>query len=285
MDEDTKLVETSDEELEKLFADVDPEELEKAVTEGDPAPPEEKQETSQETEAKSSQSGDLGVALRQEREKLQREREARIALAARMEQMERLLSSNKEPAPSDDEQEPDPYIDTPEYVKFHTDKARQEAQAEVNKVRSQMTGELVRSKISMDEALLEKSGELDEYYDLVNLQDPDHFFAKFVEETPGILDKIYASARPAKAALDLARNAKVARDPEYAKKQESQLLEKAEKAAMKKILEKLKSKSANAKGAVGISDLSSQTGKAKQGSNDPRKMSTEDLEKAILDDD
>lgn len=290
MDEDN-LISTSDDDLEKLFQDVEPEQIESAVKEatgsaavepedqgGDGSPPDTKSDKS---------GGDLRVALKQERERIQQERERRVAAEARLEMLEQMLKGQKEDGfeSSIIEDEPDPYLETDQYVQFHKERTKQELTTEIAKIEARMQGELIRSKISMDEALLEKSGELDEYRELVNLSDPEHFFAKYVAETPKVLDKIYAHPRPAWYAKELAKNVRAMSDPTYAKAQQDKLEADAEARALRKLLEKIKSKSANVSGAVGLADVSSSTGSGKKDNSNWRRLSDADLEKLIYEDD
>lgn len=273
--DDENLTQTPTEDLEKLFSELEPAEIEKAVKEEGSESAAEPGEALESDEGK-PKNGNLTIALQQERERYRNERERRLQLEARLDTLERFVKP-AEQVESEPEEDIDPYLDTPEFVKKEVEKTRRDFQKQLQEIQAKTQNDLVVSRIQMDEAELERLGQLQEYRELVNLVDPEHFFYKHMQNTPGALDNIYAAPRPAKAALEIAKSLK-RQDPKYAADEREALKQELRKELMQELVKKVKGNKTVS--PVGLSNLSSETGDTKVKEKDPRRMSYEDLERA-----
>lgn len=293
MDEDQQtnsqsdLQELSEEDILRLLELTEGEEAEEEETEADSKSEVVNEEKSAPSESvESSTEGDLNVALRKERERTRAERDARIAAEAKLEQYRaredawREATRTKDSAKSDDEEELDPVLDAAEITKRELAKQREELRKELEDIRKEQQGALIAHRVATGESDLQRTNELDEYNDLVNIRDPDHFFFQYVSKTPGVLDTIYAAPNPPRYALELARNLKLS-DPAYAKQREDKLREKVRAEERARLQELLRNKVKVDKGAPpSVSRMTSDASGTKQFHADVRKMSSDELERA-----
>ena len=215
---------------------------------------------------------------------MRREREARISAEAERDAIRQILleaSRGREETPAEQEEEFDPVLETDKYIQAREATLRKEFEQRLNDMERKQQGNLVATKIAADETELERKGEIEEYKELVNIQDPEHFFYQYVKATPGALESIYAHPRPAIRALEIARNLKM-RDPAYAQSQKSSLKQEIRKEVMQEILGMLKSKTSGNKKSTSISSLSSAPdSKLDKGNADVRKLSYEEIERLV----
>jgi len=216
---------------------------------------------------------------------LQIERDRRREAEAERKQLLEMLQQFQQPqakAPEPDpvvEETPDPYLDPEAFIDYKLAERDRKYQAEIESLKQAN----LASKIQASEEDLKRSGELEEYHQLVNLSDANHPFAKMVSQTPNLLDKILAHPRPAQYALEIARNQRMA-DPEFAKSRVEELREQIRKEeeakALKKVQAILAKKAPNALGPKGVASLSSSTGGNSGVAKDIRSMSNAELEAA-----
>lgn len=220
---------------------------------------------------------------------LQIERDRRREAEKQMSQMLEILQRQQQVAqpqveaePEVEEEAPDPFLDPEGFIQRKLDERDRLYRKEIEELKQAHVGQ----KIAASEEDLRKSGDLDEYYQLVNLTDPNHPFYRLVHNTPGTLDKIYAHPKPAQFALELARNQQMA-DPDIAKKRMESLREQIRKEeeakALKKVQELLAKKTSNVSAPRGISRMSSATGSANF-AKDIRRMTDAELEASAFGD-
>lgn len=216
---------------------------------------------------------------------LQIERDRRREAEAERKQLLELLQQAQQPKAKEPEPElekiqpPDPYEDPEGFINYKLAERDRKYQIEIESLKQAQ----IASKIQASEEDLKRSGELEEYHQLVNLSDANHPFAKMVSQTPNLLDKILAHPRPAQYALEIARNQRMA-DPEFAKSRMEELREQIRKEeeakALKKVQAVLAKKAPNALGPKGVASLSSSTGGNSGVAKDIRAMSNAELEAA-----
>lgn len=291
----------SDEQLEALALDLEPE-GEEAVKETDEsAPSEPEAQPAEDVQPEGMDVGDLDIdltsvdpkdpkniqqnltrALQIERE---RRREAEKHMSQMLELMQRQQVAPQTQQPTVEETvevEPDPFLDPEGFI--------QKKLAERDEVYRREIAELkqahVNQKVASSEEELRKSGELDEYYQLVNLTDQNHPFYRLVQSNPSLMDRIYAHPKPAQFALEIARNQRMS-DPEFAKQRmeslREQIRKEEEEKAIKKVQDLLKKKTSGVTGPQGVSRLSSATGSSTF-AKDIRRMSDSELEAAAFND-
>lgn len=290
----------SDEQLEALALDLEPP-VEEAVKEtDDSAPSEPEVQQAEDIQPEGSDDSSLDVDILDDDIKspkniqqnltraLQIERDRRREAEKQMSQMLEILQRQQtqapriEPEPVAEEIEPDPFLDPEGFI--------QKKLAERDEIYRREIAELkqaqISQKVSASEEDLKKSGELDEYYQLVNLTDPNHPFYRLVQSNPGVMDKIYAHPKPAQYALEIARNQRMS-DPDFAKQRMESLREQIRKEeeakAMKKVQELLGKKTSGVTGPQGVSRLSSATGNNVV-AKDIRRMTDAELEAAAFND-
>jgi len=287
----------SDEELERLAFDLEePKAEEPAVepAESAPAEPEAPEAESEPTieglavedepeveDPKSPKAiqQNLTRALQIERDRRREAEAERKQLLEMLQQFQQPQAKQPEPEPETVEEVPDPYLDPEAFINYKLAERDRKYQAEIESLKQAN----LASKIQSSEEDLKKSGELEEYHQLVNLSDANHPFAKMVSQTPNLLEKILAHPRPAQYALEIARNQRMA-DPEFAKSRVEELREQIRKEeeakALKKVQALLAKKAPNALGPKGVASLSSSTGGNSGVSKDIRAMSNAELEAA-----
>lgn len=290
----------SDEELERLAFDLEEPKAEPAVEEPAapaPAEPEVPQSESEltledlaaEVESIAAPEADdpkSPKAIQQNLTRaLQIERDRRREAEAERKQLLEMLQQFQQPqakAPEPDpvvEETPDPYLDPEAFINYKLAERDRKYQAEIAELKQAN----LASKIQSSEEDLKRSGELEEYHQLVNLSDANHPFAKMVSQTPNLLERILAHPKPAQYALEIARNQRMA-DPEFAKSRMEELREQIRKEeeakALKKIQAVLAKKAPNALGPKGVASLSSSTGSNSGAAKDIRSMSNAELEAA-----
>lgn len=222
---------------------------------------------------------------------LQNERARRRETEKQMSQMLELLQNQQaqqtyqtQPVVEDalDEEEPDPFLDPEGFIQRKLEERDRIYQQEIAELKQAQ----ISQKISASEEDLRKVGEIDEYYQLVNLTDPNHPFYRLVQNTPNLLNQIYAHPKPAQYALEIARNQRMA-DPAFAKQRvetlREQIRKEEEAKAMKKVQDLLKKKTSGVTGPQGVSRLSSATGNNVV-AKDIRGMSDAELEAAAFND-
>ena len=218
--------------------------------------------------------GNLNVAL-------QKERDRRRDAEATVRQLTELLSQNQrraqepEPEPEAVEEAPDPFLDPENYVKYELEKRDRQYRQEIESLRQRQ----VAMDIRRSEEGLKQSGELEEYYELVNLKDADHPFAKLVNGTPGLMDRILSDPDPARFALQLARNQQITMNPDYASKHANKLREQIRKEVLQELLSKSRGP---VKGPRSVASLSSNATGTSNKSKDYRQMSDAELEAAAF---
>jgi len=285
MGDELDLSNLSDEEIENLANDLTKEEP--ADNPSDPAPeaPEVTQEEEEVQEADQADAadepeqkrGNLNVALQKERDR-RREAEAMVR------QLSDMLTQNQKKAPepepeTEDEVAPDPFLDPENFVKYELDKRDRQYRQELESLRQKQ----IAADIRRSEQGLKQSGEIEEYFELVNLKDANHPFAKLVNNTPGLLDRILSHDDPARYALDIARNQQIATNPDYANKKIETLREQIRKEERDKVLKELLNKSRGpVKGPRSVASLSSNATNTSKGSKDYRQMSDAELEAAAF---
>ena len=253
------LLDLSNDELEALITETGVDVLEEVAKEESVESTATAEQEDEQIEDTKPNKGNLNVALQQERERMRQEREARIQAEAERDAIRQILfdaSRGNEETPAEQEEEIDPVLETDRYILSRETKLRKEFEQRLNDLERKQQSELLATKIAADEAELDRKGELDEYYELVNTRDPEHFFYQYVKSTPGALDAIYAHPRPVMRALEIARNLKM-RDPEYAATQKQKQKEDLRKEVKQEILNMLKSKVSGQKTPASISKLSS----------------------------
>ena len=287
----------SDEELERLAFDLEePKAEEPAVepAESAPAEPEAPEAESEPTveglavedepevedpKAPKTIQQNLTRALQIERDRRREAEAERKQLLEMLQQFQQPQAKQPEPEPEKVEEVPDPYLDPEAFINYKLAERDRKYQAEIESLKQAN----LASKIQSSEEDLKKSGELEEYHQLVNLSDANHPFAKMVSQTPNLLEKILAHPRPAQYALEIARNQRMA-DPEFAKSRVEELREQIRKEeeakALKKVQALLAKKAPNALGPKGVASLSSSTGGNSGVSKDIRAMSNAELEAA-----
>lgn len=290
----------SDEQLEALALDLEPpvEEAVKETDESAPSEPEVQQAEDIQPEGSDDSSLDVDIldddikspkniqqnltrALQIERDR-RREAEKQMSQMLEILQRQQTQAPQIEPEPVAEEIEPDPFLDPEGFI--------QKKLAERDEIYRREIAELkqaqISQKVSASEEDLKKSGELDEYYQLVNLTDPNHPFYRLVQSNPGVMDKIYAHPKPAQYALEIARNQRMS-DPDFAKQRMESLREQIRKEeeakAMKKVQELLGKKTSGVTGPQGVSRLSSATGNNVI-AKDIRRMTDAELEAAAFND-
>lgn len=290
----------SDEELERLAFDLEEPKAEPAVEEPAapaPAEPEVPQSESEltledlaaEVESIAAPEADdpkspkaiqqnLTRALQIERDRRREAEAERKQLLEMLQQFQQPQAKAPEPAPVVEET-PDPYLDPEAFINYKLAERDRKYQAEIAELKQAN----LASKIQSSEEDLKRSGELEEYHQLVNLSDANHPFAKMVSQTPNLLERILAHPKPAQYALEIARNQRMA-DPEFAKSRVEELREQIRKEeeakALKKIQAVLAKKAPNALGPKGVASLSSSTGGNSGVAKDIRAMSNAELEAA-----
>lgn len=287
----------SDEELERLAFDLEePKAEEPAVepAESAPAAPEAPETESELTiedlavedvpevedpKAPKTIQQNLTRALQIERDRRREAEAERKQLLEMLQQFQQPQAKAPEPEPEKVEEAPDPYLDPEAFINYKLAERDRKYQAEIESLKQAN----LASKIQASEEDLKRSGELEEYHQLVNLSDASHPFAKMVSQTPNLLDKILAHPRPAQYALEIARNQRMA-DPEFAKSRVEELREQIRKEeeakALKKVQAILAKKAPNALGPKGVASLSSSTGGNSGVAKDIRAMSNAELEAA-----
>ena len=287
----------SDEELERLAFDLEePKAEEPAVepAESAPAAPEAPETESELTiedlavedvpevedpKAPKTIQQNLTRALQIERDRRREAEAERKQLLEMLQQFQQPQVKAPEPEPEKVEEAPDPYLDPEAFINYKLAERDRKYQAEIESLKQAN----LASKIQASEEDLKRSGELEEYHQLVNLSDANHPFAKMVSQTPNLLDKILAHPRPAQYALEIARNQRMA-DPEFAKSRVEELREQIRKEeeakALKKVQAILAKKAPNALGPKGVASLSSSTGGNSGVAKDIRSMSNAELEAA-----
>lgn len=296
----------SDEQLEALALDLEPE-GEEAVKESDVSAPSEPEagaaeevqpegnvdedalnlddlllEVTEDVKSPKNIQQNLTRALQIERD---RRREAEKNMSQMLEMLQR---QQAQPAPAPvvepevEEEVPDPFLDPEGFIQRKLDERDRLYRQEIEELKQAH----VSQKISASEEDLRRSGEIDEYFKLVNLTDPNHPFYRLVHNSPGTLDKIYAHPKPAQFALELARNQQMT-DPDVAKKRMDEIREQIRKEeeakALKKIQELLAKKTSNVSAPRGINRMSSATGSANF-AKDIRRMSDSELEASAFED-
>ncbi len=219
---------------------------------------------------------------------LQIERERRRDAEKQMSQILDLLKAQQtqaQPAQYEapvEEDEPDPFLDPEAFIQRKLEERDRIYQQEIAELKQTQ----ISQKISASEEDLRKAGEIDEYYQLVNLTDPNHPFYRLVQNTPNLLNQIYAHPKPAQYALEVARNQRMA-DPAFAKQRVESLREQIRKEeeakALKKVQDLLKQKTSGVTGPQGVSRLSSATGNNVV-AKDIRRMTDAELEAAAFND-
>lgn len=293
----------SDEELERLAFDLEePKAEEPAVEEpaesapAEPEVPEGESELSiedltaedePETEAPAEDPKSPKAIQQNLTRALQIERDRRREAEAERKQLLEMLQKAQQPQvklPEPEpvvEEAPDPYVDPEGFINYKLAERDRKYQAEIESLKQAQ----IASKIQASEEDLKRSGELEEYHQLVNLSDANHPFAKLVSQTPNLLDKILAHPRPAQYALEIARNQRMA-DPDFAKSRVEELREQIRKEeeakALKKVQALLAKKAPNALGPKGVANLSSSTGGNVGAAKDIRRMSDTELEAAAF---
>lgn len=287
----------SDEELERLAFDLEePKAEEPAVepAESAPAAPEAPEAESELTiedlavedvpevedpKAPKTIQQNLTRALQIERDRRREAEAERKQLLEMLQQFQQPQVKAPEPEPEKVEEAPDPYLDPEAFINYKLAERDRKYQAEIESLKQAN----LANKIQASEEDLKRSGELEEYHQLVNLSDANHPFAKMVSQTPNLLDKILAHPRPAQYALEIARNQRMA-DPEFAKSRVEELREQIRKEeeakALKKVQAILAKKAPNALGPKGVASLSSSTGGNSGVAKDIRSMSNAELEAA-----
>lgn len=287
----------SDEELERLAFDLEePKAEEPAVepAESAPAAPEAPEAESELTiedlavedvpevedpKAPKTIQQNLTRALQIERDRRREAEAERKQLLEMLQQFQQPQAKAPEPEPEKVEEAPDPYLDPEAFINYKLAERDRKYQAEIESLKQAN----LANKIQASEEDLKRSGELEEYHQLVNLSDANHPFAKMVSQTPNLLDKILAHPRPAQYALEIARNQRMA-DPEFAKSRVEELREQIRKEeeakALKKVQAILAKKAPNALGPKGVASLSSSTGGNSGVAKDIRAMSNAELEAA-----
>lgn len=285
MSDEIDLSTLSDEEIENLANDLTKDEPAESSSESAPEAPEvtqpdddvqedEQADVSEEPEQKR---GNLNVAL-------QKERDRRRDAEATVRQLTELLSQNSRKAPEpepelEEEIAPDPFLDPENYVKYELEKRDRQYRQEIESLRQRQ----VAADIRRSEQGLKQSGEIEEYYELVNLKDANHPFAKLVNNTPGLMDRILNHDDPARYALEIARNQQIALNPEYATKKTEQLREQIRKEERDKLLKELLNKSRGpVKGPRSVASLSSNATGTSKATKDYRQMSDAELEAAAF---
>jgi hypothetical protein len=285
MSDEIDLSTLSDEEIENLANDLTKDEPAESTSESAPEAPkvtqydedvqeDEQADVSEEPEQKR---GNLNVAL-------QKERDRRRDAEATVRQLTELLSQNSRKAPEpepelEEEIAPDPFLDPENYVKYELEKRDRQYRQEIESLRQKQ----VAADIRRSEQGLKQSGELEEYYELVNLKDANHPFAKLVNNTPGLMDRILNHDDPARYALEIARNQQIALNPEYATKKTEQLREQIRKEERDKLLKELLNKSRGpVKGPRSVASLSSNATGTSKATKDYRQMSDAELEAAAF---
>lgn len=285
MSDEIDLSTLSDEEIENLANDLTKDEPAESSSESAPEAPEvtqpdddvqedEQADVSDEPEQKR---GNLNVAL-------QKERDRRRDAEATVRQLTELLSQNSRKAPepepvAEEEITPDPFLDPENYVKYELEKRDRQYRQEIESLRQRQ----VAADIRRSEQGLKQSGEIEEYYELVNLKDANHPFAKLVNNTPGLMDRILNHDDPARYALEIARNQQIALNPEYATKKTEQLREQIRKEERDKLLKELLNKSRGpVKGPRSVASLSSNATGTSKATKDYRQMSDAELEAAAF---
>ena len=221
----------------------------------------------------------LTRALQIERDRRREAEAERKQLLEMLQQFQQPQAKQPEPEPEKVEEAPDPYLDPEAFIDYKLAERDRKYQAEIESLKQAN----LASKIQASEEDLKRSGELEEYHQLVNLSDANHPFAKMVSQTPNLLDKILAHPRPAQYALEIARNQRMA-DPEFAKSRveefREQIRKEEEAKALKKVQAILAKKAPNALGPKGVASLSSSTGGNSGVAKDIRSMSNAELEAA-----
>lgn len=290
----------SDEQLEALALDLEPEGKEAVKPADDPAPSEPEAEVAEEVQPEGNVDEDalnlddlllevaedvkspkniqqnLTRALQIERD---RRREAEKNMSQMLEMLQRQQTQNTPApveAPAVEEETPDPFLDPEGFIQRKLDERDRLYRREIEELKQAHVGQ----KVSASEEDLRRSGEIEEYFKLVNLTDPNHPFYQLVHNTPGTLDKIYAHPKPAQFALELARNQQMT-DPELAKSRidslREQIRKEEEAKALKKVQELLAKKTSNVAAPRGVNRLSSATGSATF-AKDIRRMTDAELE-------
>ena len=285
MSDEIDLSTLSDEEIENLANDLTKDEPAESSSESAPEAPEvtqpdddvqedEQADVSEEPEQKR---GNLNVAL-------QKERDRRRDAEATVRQLTELLAQNSRRAPepepvAEEEEVPDPFLDPENYVKYELEKRDRQYRQEIESLRQKQ----VAADIRRSEQGLKQSGELEEYYELVNLKDANHPFAKLVNNTPGLMDRILNHDDPARYALEIARNQQIALNPDYATKKTEQLREQIRKEERDRLLKELLNKSRGpVKGPRSVASLSSNATGTSKATKDYRQMSDAELEAAAF---
>lgn len=218
--------------------------------------------------------GNLNVALQKERD---RRRDAE-AMVKHLTDMLTSVNAPAEPEP-EDEVSPDPFLDPENYVKYELDKRDRQYRQELETLRQKQ----IAADIRRSEQALKQSGELEEYFELVNLKDANHPFAKLVNNTPGLLDRILSHDDPARYALEVARNQQIATNPDYATKKIETLREQIRKEERDKVLKELLNKSRGpVKGPRSVASLTSNATGTSKNPKDYRQMSDAELEAAAF---
>lgn len=282
MGDELDLSNLSDEEIENLANDLTKEETADNPSESAPEAPkvtQEEEEVQEDDQAEAADEpgqkrGNLNVALQKERD---RRRDAE-AMVKHLSDMLTSVNAPAEPEP-EDEVTPDPFLDPENYVKYELDKRDRQYRQELESLRQKQ----IAADIRRSEQALKQSGELEEYYELVNLKDANHPFAKLVNNTPGLLDRILSHDDPARYALEVARNQQIATNPDYATKKIETLREQIRKEERDKVLKELLNKSRGpVKGPKSVASLTSNATGTSNKSKDYRQMSDAELEAAAF---
>lgn len=290
----------SDEQLEALAFDLEPEGQEAVKESDESAPSEPEAQPAEEVQLEGMDVDSLDLGLNEDESKapkniqqnltraLQIERDRRREAEKQMSQVLELLQRQQAqvpqtlPEPVAEEIEPDPFLDPEGFIQKKLAERDEVYRREISELKQAQ----ISQKVSASEDDLKKSGELDEYYQLVNLTDPNHPFYRLVQSNPGVMDKIYAHPKPAQYALEIARNQRMS-DPEFAKQRVESLREQIRKEeeakALKKVQELLGKKTSGVTGPQGVSRLSSATGNNVV-AKDIRRMTDAELEAAAFND-
>lgn len=282
MDNELDLSNLSDEDIERLANDLAEDEPAANTSE---SAPEASKTTQNEDHVQEDDQADAADEPEQKRGNLnvalQKERDRRRDAEATVRQLTELLSQNQrraqepEPEPEAVEEAPDPFLDPENYVKYELEKRDRQYRQEIESLRQRQ----VAMDIRRSEEGLKQSGELEEYYELVNLKDADHPFAKLVNGTPGLMDRILSDPDPARFALQLARNQQITMNPDYASKHANKLREQIRKEVLQELLSKSRGP---VKGPRSVASLSSNATGTSKSPKDFRQLSDAELEAAAF---
>ena len=295
MGNDLDLYGMSDEDLEALAFDLNPDSSDKedestdessAEAVADAADDEDEGEQTEEDAPEVQPRGNLTNALREARSETRAERDARIQAETQlriMEQQLRQLTQYQQPSQQESEESELSFLEDPDaYIERRMAAKTQDVQRVIDQIKA----ENATLKIQMAEAALSPEDQQD-YRELVNLNDPDHFFKQWVDSTPGALQAIFNAQNPVQYALRVARNLQVATNRDVfdskVKEREASIRRDERERVLKelqgKVVERTKS---SVKSPQSVARLSGSTGNFKASDKDPRRMSNAELEEAAF---